>query len=130
LGMGYKARYVVGRAGKYGNGHAWVTIEKDGKHFVVEPLASYVGETLPRLSVVRYEPVGSFEWDGERLRYFVHKRPETSLSILEFVVLVGEWLSFWVEFWLRFGLRFCLLPFFVLRKFLRKRFSAARASKT
>lgn len=61
LGMGYKARYVVGRAGKYGDGHAWVTIERDGKHFIVEPLAWFAGDFLPRLSVARYEPEGSVQ---------------------------------------------------------------------
>src|SRR6185312_16268596 len=29
LQMGYSARFVVGRFGRYGAGHAWVTFEKD-----------------------------------------------------------------------------------------------------
>jgi hypothetical protein len=116
LNMGYKARYVVGRSGKYGQGHAWVTIEKDGKHFIVEPLAWFVGDTLPRISVIRYQPVGSVEWDGKRLRYFIHEEPEGSVSVWEFALLVGEWLLFWARFWLRFLFRVCLLPYSALRK--------------
>jgi len=49
MSMGYKARYVVGSAGKYGDGHAWVSFEKDGKYFIVEPLIPFVGDKLPRL---------------------------------------------------------------------------------
>jgi hypothetical protein len=125
MNMGYKARYVVGRSGKYGAGHAWVTIEASGAHFIVEPLAWYVGDTLPRLSTIRYEPEGSIEWDGKRLRYFVHEKPESSLPILAFVSAIGEWLLFWTWFWLRFAWRVCLFPFSLLKKFFRKRISSA-----
>jgi hypothetical protein len=121
LSMGYKARYVIGVTRKYRVGHAWVTIEKDGKHFIVEPQAWMYGETLPRLSFVSYEPKGSVEWDGKRLRYFIHERPESSVPILELVLLVGEWLKFWGWFWLRVPVGLCLLPYFLLRKFLQNR---------
>jgi hypothetical protein len=120
LSMGYKSRYVVGRAGRYGEGHAWVTIERDGKHFIVEPLA-WVGESLPRLSVIRYEPRGSVEWDGKRLRYFIHDRPEGSIPLIEFAWFGEEWLFFWSKFWLYFLYRLCLLPYLILRRFLRKK---------
>lgn len=129
MGMGYKARYVIGRSGKYGAGHAWVTIEKEGKHFIVEPLAWYVGETLPRLSVMRYEPEGSIEWDGQNLHYFVHKKLESGVPVFEFVILAGEWLLFWIRFWLRFACRMCLFPFFLLRKLFREKVSFARTSQ-
>lgn len=120
LGMGYKARYVVGRAGKYGEGHAWVTMEKDGKHFLVEPLAAFVGEALPRLSVVRYEPKGSVEWDGEKLHYFMHENPEFRLSLAMIPILVGEWLVFWGFFWLRTVFHILLRLCYLTRKFIRK----------
>jgi len=35
LGPGYNARFVVGRAGKYRGGHAWVTFELGDKTFLV-----------------------------------------------------------------------------------------------
>jgi hypothetical protein len=125
LGMGYKARYVVGQSGKYGEGHAWVTIEEDGKHFIVEPLAWYVGCTLPRLSVARYEPEGSIEWDGRNLCYFIHEKPESGVPVLEFMLLVGEWLLFWAWFWLRFACRMALFPLFVLKRVIREQASQA-----
>jgi len=120
LGMGYQARYVVGRVGKYDEGHAWVTMEKDGKHFLVEPLASMLGENLPRLSVVRYEPKGSVEWDGEHLHYFIHETRDFTLPILEIAILVGEWLLFWLRFWLFISYRVCLLPYYLIRKQSKK----------
>jgi hypothetical protein len=129
LYMGYKARYVVGKAGKYGEGHAWVTIEKDGKHFLVEPLAHFLGDTLPRLSTVRYQPEGSVEWDGERVHYFVHEKREFRLRIASIPVLVGEWLVFWSWVWLCIVGQLCLVPYFLLRRVLTRRFSAAKANK-
>jgi hypothetical protein len=129
MGMGYRARYVVGRSGKYGAGHAWVTIEKDGKHFIVEPLAWYAGCALPRLSVIRYEPEGSMGWDGQNLRYFIHEKAQAGVPVPEFVLLVGEWSLFWAWFWLRFAGKVVLLPFLALKKALRERFSSARTSE-
>jgi hypothetical protein len=114
MGMGYKARYVVGRSGKYGQGHAWVTVEKDGKHFIVESLAWPMGYTLPRLNVLRYEPGGSIEWDGHKLRYFVHEKPDSAVPVLALVPLVGEWLLFWILFWLRLGYRLLYALFYRL----------------
>ncbi len=125
LAIGYKARYVVGTAGKYGEGHAWVTIEKDGKHFLVESMAHYVGAKLPRLSVVRYFPSGSVEWDGKKLHYFMHSKPDFNLPIKIIPALVCEWLFFWSLFWLRFFLPPCLLPYYLIRKLIRKFFFPA-----
>jgi predicted transglutaminase-like cysteine proteinase len=94
LGMGYKSRYVLGRVGKYGEGHAWVTMKKDGKSYLVEPLMSYVG-SFPRLSVARYEPRGSVEWDRKRLHYFIHEKRSFKLPILKLIVFAIEW--FWYQ---------------------------------
>jgi hypothetical protein len=123
LSMGYQARYVIGSAGRYGGGHAWVTIEKGGKHYIVEPLAWFAGETLPRLSMISYVPEGSVGWDGKRLHYFIHEKPECGVPVLQFALLVGEWMLFWVWFWLRFLCRVSLLPFLAMRRFLKKQFS-------
>jgi hypothetical protein len=115
LGMGYNARYVVGRTGRYGGGHAWVTLEKDGRHFIVDPLSQAVGERLPRLSFARYSPSGSVEWDGEHLKYFIHEKPEGEPSFFMVLELLVEWVWFWLIFWLRvFGL-LCLVPYLIAR---------------
>jgi hypothetical protein len=37
--MNYPARFVVGSASRYGEGHAWVRFAKDGKIYLLEPLA-------------------------------------------------------------------------------------------
>jgi hypothetical protein len=121
IGMGYKARYVIGRSGKYGEGHAWVTMEKMGKFYIVEPLASMTGEALPRLSVVRYEPNGSVEWDGRNIYYYIHEKREFSLPLLKIPILIGEWLLFWTCLCLRFSGMLCLLPFFLIKNFIKKR---------
>jgi hypothetical protein len=99
IGLGYKARFVIGRAGRFGEGHAWVTIEKDGKNFIVEPQAWTYGEKLPRLSVIYYEPKGSVEWDGNQLHFFVHKKPDSSIPMPTFLLLLGEWLFFWAKYY-------------------------------
>ncbi len=129
LGMGYRARYVVGRRGKYGEGHAWVTMEKDGKHFLVEPLSSAVGEKLPRLSAIRYEPEGSVDWDGERLHYFMHEKREFKFPMAMLPIFIGEWLLFWTCFWLGMVFRLCLLPYYLLRKFTRKSLRSSPSEK-
>jgi Bacterial transglutaminase-like cysteine proteinase BTLCP len=56
LSMGYDARFVGGSCGRYGTGHAWVEYFKDGKCFLLEPLYRLVGDTLPRLSTIKYSP--------------------------------------------------------------------------
>lgn len=129
LYLGYKARFVVGRAGKYGEGHAWVTIERDGKHYLVEPLMAVLGDTLPRLSTVRYEPRGSVEWDGQHVHYFVHEKREFRLPILAIPVLVGEWLLFWLGVSWYVGYLLCSQPYFFLLKLWRKRSSKLTGRK-
>jgi len=114
--MGYHARFVVGWAGRYGSGHAWITVEKDGRHYLVEPLASYYGEKLPRLSVIRHEPYGSVEWDGERLRYYFHEKRSYNPSFRHVLSLLSEWLLFWSAFWARHPRLLLALPFRSLRR--------------
>ncbi len=120
MGMGYKARYVVGAAGA--EGHAWVTIEKDGKHFIVDPTAWMFGERLPRLHFISYEPHGSVEWDGQYLRYYRHEKPGSGISIPNLAALVGEWLWFWVRF---LGNIF-LLPLRLLRNYVPEHLPVGR----
>lgn len=101
LHMGYASRFVVGSAGRYGTGHAWVTFEKDGKTYVLEPLARFAGVTLPHLSIVRYKPEFSMSWDGKAITYYQHENRRFSASGLNLLRLLGEWLFYWASFWLR-----------------------------
>ena len=56
MALGYDARYVVGRAGRYGDGHAWVTFTENERTFLMEPMACWLGPKIPRLGTVRYQP--------------------------------------------------------------------------
>jgi len=98
--MGYSARFVVGRASRYGEGHAWVTFEKDGRQFLLEPLNWMLGTKIPRLSIVRYTPRHSIAWDGKTVSYYVHEDKTFSVSLWTLFEIIGEWLVFWLRFWL------------------------------
>ncbi|MFI5115862.1 MAG: transglutaminase domain-containing protein [Terriglobales bacterium] len=101
LHMNYPARFVAGTAGRYGRGHAWVTFEKEGKAFLLEPLAWPLGTTMPRLSVLRYKPRFSMGWDGNTISYFEHEDRKCTFSLRQIAGLVPEWLILWVPFWIR-----------------------------
>src|SRR5215471_3251460 len=77
LNMGYDARFIGGRAGRYGDGHAWVEYFQDGKCFLLDPPGWRVGCAMPGLSSLTYEPLISVSWDGKALRYFSHRRPKS-----------------------------------------------------
>jgi hypothetical protein len=100
LQMKYDARFVVGTAGRYGAGHAWVTFNKDGKSFLLEPLSSVFGPSLPRLSIIRYAPEFSVSWEGEKISYYEHEGRKFEGSFAQIVSLCLEWLFFWIRFWL------------------------------
>jgi hypothetical protein len=114
--MNYPSRFVVGTAGRYGEGHAWVTFEKDGKAFLLEPLSWGVGLRRPRLSVVRYKPKFSMAWDGENISFFAHADRKFDASSLRVTILVFEWLTFWIYFWVKAIPRIIIrLPFKLFR---------------
>ncbi len=94
MAMGFPARFVVGRAGRYGNGHAWVTFENNGTHFLVEPLACWYGDTFPQLSMLRYIPEISVEWDGKKMQYFAHTKRSYRPSLREGLSLWREWAAY------------------------------------
>jgi Bacterial transglutaminase-like cysteine proteinase BTLCP len=104
LHLNYPARFALGSAGRYGEGHAWVTFQKDGKAYLLEPLSSAVGLKLPRLSIIRYKPKFSISWDGEKVSYFKHEDRKISWSLKQITLLVGEWLFFWLNFWRKFAM--------------------------
>ncbi len=118
LAMGLDARVVFGRAGRYGIGHAWVMFFQDGKCFLVEPQARYLGLRFPRLSTLKYEPRFSVAWNGEVMRYYAHKDdPEFHPQWKLLISLIPEWARIWGWVWLRVVVRF---PYFVGRKLWRK----------
>jgi len=95
--LGYPARFVYGRAGRYGAGHAWVTFEQDGRTFIVESLAAWPGSTFPRLSTLRYQPAVSISWDGRTLRYFEHRTEHLAVSLTEAAPYISEWVWYWLR---------------------------------
>jgi len=99
--MGYPARLVTGTAGRYGEGHAWVTFEKEGKTFLLEPLARHLGLVLPRLSTLRYRPEFSVAWDGATISYYVHEKRNYEPSLWGIPPLVWEWIAVWIPFWIK-----------------------------
>ncbi|MGB6476170.1 MAG: transglutaminase domain-containing protein [Candidatus Sulfotelmatobacter sp.] len=121
LNMGYDARFIGGKCGRYGEGHAWVEYFQDGKCFLLEPLYCRVGTAVPRLSTLRYVPKLSVSWDGSALRYFAHKKPESHVAWQMLAPLVGGYLLFWGWFW--FGNFFSLpkVAWKILRRKVFKR---------
>jgi hypothetical protein len=118
LAMGLNARVVFGKHGRYGIGHAWVMFFQDGKCFLLEPQARYLGMHLPRLSTLRYEPKFSVAWNGEALKYYAHRETgefHPRLGLLAF--LLPEWIRIRGWFWLRVMVR---LPYMIPRKLWRK----------
>jgi hypothetical protein len=101
LDLGYGTRFIGGRCGRYGEGHAWVEYFQDGRCYLLEPLYCKVGIRLPQLSTYRYEPKFSVSWDGKQLRYFAHKKPETRIGWPLLAPLILEYLLFWTWFWLK-----------------------------
>jgi hypothetical protein len=97
IAIGYDARFVCGLAGRYGSGHAWVHFTENGRTFLVEPMAAWLGPKLPRLSTLRYQPRLSVVWDGKRLHYYEHEKRNYDPSLREIITLVAEWLPFWIR---------------------------------
>jgi Bacterial transglutaminase-like cysteine proteinase BTLCP len=98
LSMGYPARFVVGRHGRYGIGHALVTFEKDSKQYLVEPQLRGIGDTFPRLSTLHYHPRFSVAWDGEKLSFYSHQDLTKNVRIRQLPHLLIDWLIGWGYF--------------------------------
>jgi hypothetical protein len=97
--MGYTTRFVVGLSGKYEEGHAWVTYIDRNIHYLLEPLLNFTHK-MPQLSIVRYRPKFSCEWDGEKLSYFIHEDRPFNINVFKLTKIAIEWLLFWCSFWL------------------------------
>ena len=116
LDLGYDARFVWGRSGRYGAGHAWVQFFKDGKCYLVEPGRCMVGDTMPRLSTAGYRPEMSVGLNGNDVSYYSHERRNWHPRIPQLIGLIAEWLIFWGQYWARVLPR---LPFWVGRRIWR-----------
>ena len=116
LELGYNARFVVGSAGRYGEGHAWVTFGVGDKTFLVEALLARVSGKFPRLDILRYKPRVSVEVCGTRVKFFEHTRRVLEPPFRVVMPLVPEWLLFR----LRTLPRLILWPFFALTRRLRR----------
>jgi hypothetical protein len=117
LELGYNARFVVGQAGRYGAGHAWVTFRNREKTFLVEPLLARAGAKFPRLDTLRYKPSISVEISGARVKFFEHPKPPVEPPF----GVVAPLIPAWVLFRLRTLPRLILWPFFALRRRLRRK---------
>ena len=116
LGLGYSARFVTGRAGRYGTGHAWVSFRVHDQIFIVEPLLAWCQE-LPRLETLRYRPSVSVEVDGSHVKFFEHKTYPVEPPLRVVVPLVPKWLLFRLRIyrrWLRWPV-FALRHYWLLR---------------
>ena len=118
LGLGYNARFVVGSAGRYGIGHAWVSFRVRDRVFIVESLLPRYPR-FPRLETLRYRPIVSVEVDGTHIKFFEHTKRAPDASFRIVAPLIPEWILFRIRMWLRL----CLWPFFVLRRLYRRKFT-------
>jgi hypothetical protein len=104
IAMGKKdPRFVVGLAGRYGNGHAWVTFLEGDHGFLLEPMAHCFGDRLPKLDVARYIPGVSVSWDGKHITYFEHERRTFNPPFRQAIPLLFEWLFFRIKHCPRYG---------------------------
>ena len=125
IALGYDARVVFGKAGRFGQGHAWVEFFQDNKCYLVEPQLGALGEAMPRLSTLRYAPQFSASWDGKTLAYYAHKERLYQLSFIRLPGLIVEWVKIWGWFWMKVFFKSPIIIRNLFRKFAR-RFSTAK----
>jgi hypothetical protein len=118
MALGVEARFVIGRAGHYRQGHAWVQFSKDGKDFLLEPTAARMGNTIPRLSTLRYHPKFSVAWNGTDISFYSHNDRGHDPPFLALIASVPDWMVFWVWVWV---MRIALLPLNVIRRLFASR---------
>lgn len=120
LGLGHSARFVVGSAGRYGEGHAWVSLRVGDEIFIVEPMLARL-RTFPRLETLRYKPIVSVESTGSHVRFFEHTKRADEPPLGVVAPLVPEWLIFQLGLWLRVLWHLPLWPYFALRQRRRRK---------
>jgi hypothetical protein len=119
LAMDYDARFVAGKLGRYGRGHAWVEFFQEGRCYLVEPQLWFLGTHLPRLSTLRYHPRISVAWDGEKLAYYEHADRPSNVSFREIGRLLPEYLWIWVVFWVSKAHKIPRLIWYLLTRFIK-----------
>jgi len=109
---------VIGRSGKYGDCHAWVTYQEKNKHFILEPLLNFT-QHFPQLSTIKYKPKFSCEWNGEKISYFVHNDQSEEIPSLKLIILSIKWILFWSSFWIK-NVSLCIIsaPYYLLLKLI------------
>ena len=118
MAMGYDARIVFGKHGRYDIGHARVTFFQDDKCFLLEPQYRFVGLRIPRLSTLRYDPKFSVAWNGATIKYYLHKdNSERRPPFMLLISLLPEWARIWGWFWLRVTVR---IPYKMATKLWRR----------
>jgi hypothetical protein len=100
LDMGFAARFVTGSAFKFGEGHAWVTFERNGKTFLLEPQRRNLSLRMPRISTLTYHPETSVGWNGKKISYYTHAKRSTDPPFSQLPALAGEWIYLWGRFWI------------------------------
>ena len=116
LSLGYFARFAVGSAGRYGEGHAWVTFRTRDQVFIVEPLLAR-RRRFPRLETLRYRPVVSVEITGTHVKFFEHAKRALDPPFRVVAPILPEWLLFRLSILPRLLLR----PFFALARHYRRK---------
>jgi hypothetical protein len=119
MDLGYDARIVFGRHGRYRTGHAWVQFDQDGNCFLVEPQWRRLGLTLPRLSTLSYRPRFSVAWDGEKLTYYQHNEHSPRPRFAGLLPLLPEFIFIWRRFWLGSPARIPKLVWSLTMSFLK-----------
>ena len=113
LGLGHRARFVVGSAGRYGEGHARVSLPVGEQTFIVEPLLARL-QTFPRLETLRYRPAVSVESTGTHVKFFEHTKRVGEPPLRVVAPFVPEWLLFQLGLWLRVSWHLLLWPYSAL----------------
>jgi len=126
LALGFEARFVTGRAGRYGQGHAWVQYAENGRTFIVEPTAARLGMSIPRLSTFRYRPRFSVAWDGENLTFYSHEARTSVPPLSTLIAAVPEWTVYWSWAWSR---TIALLPRALYRRIRRSEATVSAARR-
>lgn len=119
LSMGYDARFVAGRRGRFGRGHAWVEFFQDGSCYLLEPQFWFLGQRMPRLETLRYHPHLSVAWDAEKLSYYQHHELSAQLPLAHMARLLPEYLLIWGAFWLISPIRIPRAIWYLTKRFFQ-----------